>query len=55
MELRDKQLKILLPDYAPVPKTSAIWAVHSHQRHVPPKIRAFIDFLIETFAKAHYS
>ncbi len=55
MELREKQLKILLSDYAAVPKTSLIWAVHSHQRHVPPKIRVFIDFLIETFAKTRYS
>ncbi len=55
MELRGKRLKILLPDYAAVPTTSLIWAVHSHQRHVPPKIRVFIDFLIEIFAKARYS
>ena len=55
MELREKQLEILLPDYAAVPKTSSIWAVHSHQRHVPPKIRVFIDFLVETFAKTRYS
>ena len=55
MELREKQLKILLPDYAAVPMTSPIWAVHSHQRQVPPKIRVFIDFLIETFATARYS
>ncbi len=55
IELRDKQLKILLPDYTAVPKTSAIWAVHSHQRHVPPKIRVFIDFLTEIFANARFS
>ncbi len=55
MELRDKQLTILLPDYTAVPKTSAIWAVHSHQRHVPPKIRVFIDFLTEIFANARFS
>ncbi len=54
MELREKQLKILLQDYAAVPETSLIWAVHSHQRHVPPKIRVFIDFLIECFSKARY-
>jgi len=54
-ELRQKQLKVLLADYDAVPKTSSIWAVHSHQRHVPPKIRVFIDFLIETFTKTRYS
>ena len=55
MELREKQLKILLPDYVAVPKTSSIWVVHSHQRHVPPKIRVFINFLTEIFANARYS
>jgi len=34
---------------------SPAYAMHAHQRHVPPKIRVFIDFLIETFAKVRYS
>ncbi|MFQ5982864.1 MAG: LysR substrate-binding domain-containing protein [Woeseiaceae bacterium] len=55
LELRQKQLKVVLSKYDAVPKTSPIWAVHSHQRHVPPKIRAFIDFLVERFANAKYS
>ncbi len=53
-ELRQKQLKVVMPDYDAVPKTSPLWAVHSHQRHVPPKIRVFIDFLIELFAEKTY-
>ncbi|MEE8343197.1 MAG: LysR substrate-binding domain-containing protein, partial [Gammaproteobacteria bacterium] len=55
IELRQKQLKIVLTDYEAVPKISPVWAVHSHQRHVPPKIRAFIDFLVERFRDARYS
>jgi DNA-binding transcriptional LysR family regulator len=55
LELRQKQLKVVLPKYDAVPKASPIWAVHSHQRHVPPKIRAFIDSLVEHFATARYS
>ncbi len=55
VELRQKQLEVVLSNYDSVPKTSPIWAVHSHQRHVPPKIRVFIDFLVECFAKAKYS
>jgi DNA-binding transcriptional LysR family regulator len=55
LELRQNQLKVLLADYDAVPKASSIWAVHSHQRHVPPKIRVFIDFLIDIFAKSRYS
>lgn len=55
LELRQKQLKIVLSKYDAVPKASPIWAVHTHQRHVPPKIRAFIDFLVEHFTTARYS
>jgi len=49
VELRQKQLRIVLSDYEAVPKSTPVWAVHSHGRHVPPKIRAFIDFLVKRF------
>ncbi len=55
IELRQQQLCAVLTDYEASPAASPIYAVHAHQRHVPPKIRVFIDFLIETFAKARYS
>ena len=54
-ELRHKQLRTVLSDYDAVPKATPVWAVHAHHRHVPPKIRVFIDFLIERFATARYS
>lgn len=54
-ELRQKQLRLVLPNYDAVPDTSPVWAVHSHQRHVPPKIRVFIDFLVERFGAIKYS
>ena len=54
-ELRQKQLRAVLEDYEAIPATSPVYAVHAHQRHVPPKIRVFIEFLIETFPKARYS
>ena len=54
-ELRQKQLKRVLTRYDAVPRTSPVWAVHTHQRHVPPKIRMFIDFLVERFGAAKYS
>jgi DNA-binding transcriptional LysR family regulator len=53
-ELRQKQLRAVLKNYDAVPATSPVYAVHAHQRHVPPKIRVFIEFLIETFPKARY-
>ncbi len=54
-ELRQKQLRIVLKDYDAIPAASPGYAVHAHQRHIPPKIRVFVDFLIETFAKRRYS
>ena len=54
-ELRHKQLRTVLSDYHAVPKATPVWAVHAHHRYVPPKIRVFIDFLIERFATARYS
>ena len=55
IELRQKQLCAVLTDFEASPATSPVYALHAHQRHVPPKIRVFIDFLIETFANARYS
>ncbi|MEM9531486.1 MAG: LysR family transcriptional regulator [Pseudomonadota bacterium] len=40
----------VLPDFLPYPATSAVYAVHAYQRFVPPKVRVFIDFLVERFA-----
>ncbi|MEM7096667.1 MAG: LysR family transcriptional regulator [Pseudomonadota bacterium] len=39
----------LLADYPPYPATSSIYAVHPYQRFIPPKVRMFIDFLVERF------
>ena len=55
IELRQKQLRVVLADCQAIPASSPVYAVHAHQRHVPPKIRVFIDFLKETFEKAHYT
>ncbi len=55
IELREKKLLAVLTNYAAIPTASPIYAMHAHQRHVPPKIRVFIDFLIESFAKARFS
>ena len=54
-ELRQKQLQIVLGDYEAIPESSPIWAVHTHQRHIPPKVRVFIDFLIEQLSTARFS
>lgn len=42
-ELREGRLEAVLPDYT-LPE-SAIWAVMPQRRLVPPRVRAFVDFL----------
>ena len=49
IELRHRQLKVVLQDYDAVPKVSPIWAVHDHLRYVPPKVREFVRFLSTSF------
>lgn len=46
-ELAEGKLVEILKDYNAVPTDSPIYAVYPHQRYLPPKVRAFIDFLIE--------
>lgn len=55
VELKKKELKVILKDYPIHPPTSPIWAMHAHQRHVPPKVRVFIDFLIEKLGGKKFS
>ncbi len=43
----------LLPTYTPYPATSPLYAVHPYQRFIPPKVRVFIDFLVERFSNAY--
>lgn len=49
-ELQQKQLSVVLTKYEAIPRSSPIWAVHSHQRLVPLKVRVFIDFLANHFS-----
>jgi DNA-binding transcriptional LysR family regulator len=49
-ELRQGRLEVVLPDYA-LPE-SAIWAVMPQRRLVPPRVRAFVDFLAERLGEA---
>ena len=49
-ELRAGHLREVLAGYKAVPAESPLYAVYPHQRHLPPKVRAFVDFLVERFA-----
>jgi DNA-binding transcriptional LysR family regulator len=44
-DLQAAKLVSILPDY--VPTDSAIFAVYPNSRHLSPKVRAFIDFMLE--------
>lgn len=45
------ELVELLPNYSPYPATSALYAVHPYQRFIPPKVKVFVDYLIDRFDK----
>ena len=49
-EIGRGRLRELLPGYHAIPDASPLYAVYPHQRHLPPKVRAFIDFLSDRFA-----
>jgi DNA-binding transcriptional LysR family regulator len=46
-DLQAATLVSLMPDF--VPQDAAIYAVYPNSRHLSPKVRAFIDFTLETF------
>lgn len=48
-DLAEGRLKEVLPNYRVVPDAMPIYAVYPQQRHLAPKVRAFIDFLVERF------
>ncbi len=50
--LRDGRLITLLDDWTPQP--IAIHALYPPNRHMAPKVRAFIDLLVERFGKTPY-
>ncbi|HKJ70455.1 MAG TPA: LysR family transcriptional regulator [Gammaproteobacteria bacterium] len=51
-DLRAGRLRPLLPGYRT--RELSIYAVYPERRHLPAKVRAFVDFLVETFAGQPY-
>ncbi len=41
----------VLPKHPPVPDRTPIYAVHPYQRFVPPKVKTFVDFLVNRHDK----
>ncbi|QFT32747.1 HTH-type transcriptional regulator DmlR [Labrenzia sp. THAF82] len=52
-DLRDGRLVAVMEDYA-IARTGAIWAVYPPSQFVPPKVTAFVDFLISKYGKPPY-
>ncbi len=49
-ELEDGSLQEILPKFKAIPKETPLYAIYPRQRHLPPKVRAFIDYMVERFA-----
>jgi DNA-binding transcriptional LysR family regulator len=47
--LASGRLQVVLPDYAPPP--ADLFAFYPSRQHMPARSRAFLDFLVEQFAK----
>lgn len=43
------ELVEVLPQFKPVPHRTPLYAVHHYQRFVPPKVKAFVEFLADRF------
>jgi DNA-binding transcriptional LysR family regulator len=52
-DLRDGRLVAVLQDYT-IARTGAIWAVYPPSQFVPPKVTAFVDFLISKYGRPPY-
>lgn len=52
-QLESGELKPILTDY-PLQSDTAIWAVYPSSRQLAPKVRVFIDYLVECYGKPPY-
>jgi DNA-binding transcriptional LysR family regulator len=51
--LANGELVEVLPKYPLDPDRSLIYAVHPYQRFVPPKVKTFVEFLVNRYGKAY--
>ncbi len=43
----------VMPKHPPVPDRTPLYAVHPYQRFVPPKVKTFVDFLVNRYGKGY--
>jgi len=51
--LANGELVEVMPKHPPVPDLTPLFAVHPYQRFVPPKVKTFVDFLVERYGKGY--
>ena len=44
----------VMPKHPPVPDRAPFYAVHPYQRFVPPKVKTFVDFLVNRYGKGYH-
>jgi DNA-binding transcriptional LysR family regulator len=49
--LANGELVEVLPKHPPVPDRTPVYAVHPYQRFVPPKVKTYVDFLVNRYNK----
>lgn len=50
-EIKQGRLREVLADYRPDPADTPLYAVYPHQKHLPAKVRVFVDFLAQRFGR----
>jgi DNA-binding transcriptional LysR family regulator len=50
-ELKSEHLQEILPNFRAIPSETPIYAIYPRQHHLPPKVRAFVDFMVNRYSK----
>ncbi len=50
IEMLEARRSASLSGWRALPEATPLYAVYPHQRHLPAKVRSFIDFLAQRFA-----
>jgi DNA-binding transcriptional LysR family regulator len=51
--LANGELVEVLPKHPPVPDWTPVYAVHPYQRFVPPKVKTFVEFLVNRYGEGY--
>ncbi len=51
--LANGELVEVLPKHPPVPDRTPVYAVHPYQRFVPPKVKTFVDYLVNRYGEGY--